>query len=263
MARRRKQTHDPRQLSLFDAMVHHIEQIRKENIQDDMREEARSASSPRDEQRPASVIPASDQQNIQEDRQTRPSRGWFELLGDSPKTMRPLGLNGRGETVYEMENGVRMYSRNPEFMQTVDGDGSTPEELFLQNNHNFLTIQEVAAFRQQHSPSLERQHAGQADKPAGHRKNRTQAGNNRGSKDGGFPNSAYLILDRWALNSPEELKKLEAMGDIPFMVKLYGQQQKEAEALSSETSRQASLRGMSDSEILESMGIDMSLKITG
>ena len=73
----------------------------------------------------------------------------------------------------------------------------------------------------------------------------------------------YSILDRWALNSPEELKKLEAMGDIPFMVKLYGQQQKEAEALSSETSRQASLRGMSDSEILESMGIDMSLKITG
>ena len=175
MARRRKQTHDPRQMSLFDAMVHHIEQIRKENIQDDMREEAQSASSPRDEQRPASVIPASDQQNIQEDRQTRPSRGWFELLGDSPKTMRPLGLNGRGETVYEMENGVRMYSRNPEFMQTVDGDGSTPEELFLQNNHNFLTIQEIAAFRQQHSPSLERQHAGQADKPAGHRKNRTQA----------------------------------------------------------------------------------------
>ena len=52
------------------------------------------------------------------------------------------------------------------------------------------------------------------------------------------------------------------MGDIPFMVKLYGQQQTEAEALSSETSRQASLRGMSDSEILESMGIDMSLKIT-
>ena len=51
MARRRKQTHDPRQLSLFDAMVHHIEQIRKENIQDDMREEAQSASSPRDEQR--------------------------------------------------------------------------------------------------------------------------------------------------------------------------------------------------------------------
>ena len=82
-------------------------------------------------------------------------------------------------------------------------------------------------------------------------------------RSGGYTSLGYSILDRWALNSPEELKKLEAMGDIPFMVKLYGQQQKEAEALSSETARQASLRGMSDWEILESMGIDMSLKITG
>lgn len=82
-------------------------------------------------------------------------------------------------------------------------------------------------------------------------------------RSGGYTSLGYSILDRWALNSPEELKKLEAMGDIPFMVKLYGQQQTEAEALSSETSRQASLRGMSDSEILEGMGIDMSLKITG
>ena len=40
MARRRKQTSDSRQLSLFDIMVSHIEQIREENIQDDIREEA-------------------------------------------------------------------------------------------------------------------------------------------------------------------------------------------------------------------------------
>ena len=165
MARRRKQTHDPRQLSLFDIMANQIEEIREENIQDDMREAARSASSPGGEQRSASAIPASERQNIQEDRQPVPSRDWFELLGNSPKTMTPLGLNGHGETVYEMENGVRMYSPNPEFMQTVDGDGSTPEELFLQNNHNFLTVQEVADFRQQHSLSLERQHAGQAATP--------------------------------------------------------------------------------------------------
>ena len=81
-------------------------------------------------------------------------------------------------------------------------------------------------------------------------------------KTGGFPNSAYLILDRWALNSPEELKTLEAKGKIAFDLKVYGQQQTEARALSSETARLASLRGMSDSEILQSMGIDMSLKIT-
>ena len=82
-------------------------------------------------------------------------------------------------------------------------------------------------------------------------------------RSGIFSSLGYSILDRWALNQPEELKKLEAMGKFDFDLKLYGQQQTEARALSSETARQASLRGMSDSEILESMGIDMSLKITG
>ena len=84
-------------------------------------------------------------------------------------------------------------------------------------------------------------------------------------RSGGYTSLGYSILDRWALNSPEELKKLEAMGnfDFDFDLKLYGQQQTEARALSSETARLASLRGMSDSEILESMGIDMRLKITG
>ena len=79
-------------------------------------------------------------------------------------------------------------------------------------------------------------------------------------RSGGYTSLGYSILDRWALNSPEELK--EAMGNFDFDLKLYGQQQTEARALSSETARLASLRGMSDSEILESMGIDMSLKIT-
>ena len=82
-------------------------------------------------------------------------------------------------------------------------------------------------------------------------------------RSGGYTSLGYSILDRWALNSPEELKMLEAMGKFDFDLKLYGQQQTEARALSSETARQASQRGMSDSEILESMGIDMSLKITG
>lgn len=81
-------------------------------------------------------------------------------------------------------------------------------------------------------------------------------------RSGGYTSLGYSILDRWALNSPEELKKLEAMGNFDFDLKLYGQQQTEARALSSEAARLASLRGMSDSEILESMGIDMSLKIT-
>lgn len=81
-------------------------------------------------------------------------------------------------------------------------------------------------------------------------------------RSGGYTLLGYSILDRWALNSPEELKKLEAKGSIAFDLKVFGQQQTEARALSSETARQASLRGMSDSEILQNMGIDMSLRIT-
>lgn len=32
----------------------------------------------------------------------------------------------------------------------------------------------------------------------------------RAVRGDGFTNSAYLILDRWALNNPDELKQLEA-----------------------------------------------------
>ena len=78
-------------------------------------------------------------------------------------------------------------------------------------------------------------------------------------RSGGYTLRGYSILDRWALNSPDELKKLEAMGHFDFDLKLYGQQQTEARALSSETARQASLRGMSDSEILQSCGVEMNL----
>lgn len=79
---------------------------------------------------------------------------------------------------------------------------------------------------------------------------------------GGYTNTAYLILDRWALNQPEDLKRLEAQGGIAFDLKLYSQQRMEAQALGSESARQAKLRGMSDWEILELAGIDMSLQIT-
>ena len=42
MARRRKQIHDPRQHSLFALMVDTMKEIREENIQADMEEEATS-----------------------------------------------------------------------------------------------------------------------------------------------------------------------------------------------------------------------------
>ena len=40
----------------------------------------------------------------------------------------------------------------------------------------------------------------------------------------GFTNSAYLILDRWALNSPEELKRLEAEGNLAMQIRQDQQQ---------------------------------------
>ena len=74
-----------------------------------------------------------------------------------------------------------------------------------------------------------------------------------------FSNSAYLILDRWALNSPEKLRELEMEGDLALIVRLDQQQSLEKRTLSSESARQASLRGMSDFEILQSCGVEMNL----
>lgn len=78
----------------------------------------------------------------------------------------------------------------------------------------------------------------------------------------GYTNSAYLILDRWALNQPDELRRLEAMGPIDFMLVLSQQQQLEKSVLTSDSGWEASRQGMSDWEILQNGGVDMSLKIT-
>ena len=81
-------------------------------------------------------------------------------------------------------------------------------------------------------------------------------------RSGGYTSLGYSILDRWALDSPEELKRLEALGELDFDLKLYGQQQKETHALNSEAARQMRLNGMSDWEILQSLGIETRLIIT-
>ena len=81
-------------------------------------------------------------------------------------------------------------------------------------------------------------------------------------KTGGFPNSAYLILGRWALNCPDDLKELEARDNLDLMIRLDQQQSLERRILCSETARQASLRGMSDWEILESCGVELNLPTT-
>ena len=81
-------------------------------------------------------------------------------------------------------------------------------------------------------------------------------------RSGGYTNSAYLILDRWALNSPDELKRLEMMGTMDFMVRLDQQETREHRTLTSDTAWEMSRRGMSDWEILEQLGIDTELRTT-
>ena len=76
----------------------------------------------------------------------------------------------------------------------------------------------------------------------------------------GITNSAYLILDRWALNTPELLKALEAKGDHFVMGKLDQQMTLEARTLNSDTAWEMSQRGMSDWEILSELGVDTELR---
>lgn len=80
-------------------------------------------------------------------------------------------------------------------------------------------------------------------------------------RNDGYTPRAYLILDRWALNQPEDLRKLEAMGPIEFMLKLCHQQHVENHLLSSDTAIAARNFGMSDWEILEIEEIDTSLRL--
>ena len=79
---------------------------------------------------------------------------------------------------------------------------------------------------------------------------------------GWFPNSAYLILDRWALNQPDDLRRLEARGEVSFLVTLDQQCTREANVLNSDSAWEASRQGMSDWEILQNAGVDTSLRIT-
>ena len=130
MARRRKQTHDPRQLSFFDLMANQIEEIREENIQDDMREESIPAPAAQVEQEQA--VPAMSLQMEpvkEEERQPEPARTEKPFpfpTNDGDK--RRLGINGRGDSVYELQDGSRMYSPNTAIMQFLDGEKRTPEK---------------------------------------------------------------------------------------------------------------------------------------
>ena len=177
MARRRKQTHDPRQLSLFDAMANQIEEIREENIQDDMREENISIPAAQVEQA-VPAMPLQVEPVKEEVRQPEPARTEKPFpfpTNDGDK--RRLGVNGRGDSVYELQDGSRMYSPNTAIMQFLDGEKRTPEKLFEDGADDYLTIQEISEFT--HTLSLEVQHARQANLSARNRTKGSQARNHQ------------------------------------------------------------------------------------
>ncbi len=78
----------------------------------------------------------------------------------------------------------------------------------------------------------------------------------------GYSKAAYLILDRWALNQPDDLRQLEAMGPMELMLHVSRQASIEHQTLISDSAWKMSQQGMSDWEILEQHGIHTQLIIS-
>lgn len=74
-----------------------------------------------------------------------------------------------------------------------------------------------------------------------------------------FGKAAYSILDRWALNQPELLQKLESQGMTPLNMTVYSQMIDERNTLDSETANDMRISGMTQFEILEVLGVEMKL----
>ena len=210
MARRRKQTHDPRQLSLFDMMANQIEEIRAENIQDDMREESIPASVAQVEQeQTAPAVPEAEPKK-EEESQPEPARKETPFpfpTNDGGK--RRLGFNGRGDSVYELQDGSRMYSPNLDIMQFLDGEKRTPEKLFEAGADDFLTVQEISQFT--HTLPLEVQHARQTNLSSGNRKKGSQARNHKRRAQRGV--HQFGLLDSGSLGAEQPRRTEEAGGD--------------------------------------------------
>lgn len=217
MARRRKQTHDPRQLSLFDVMANQIEEIREENIQDDMREESIPAPAAQVEQEQA--VPAMSLQVEpvkEEERQPEPARTEKPFpfpTNDGDK--RRLGVNGRGDSVYELQDGSRMYSPNTAIMQFLDGEKRTPEKLFEDGADDYLTIQEISEFS--HILSLEAQHARQANLSARNRTKGSQARNHQRREKRRVHQFGLLDSGSLGAEQPRRTKEAGGDGDVGFV----------------------------------------------
>ncbi|WP_046385084.1 hypothetical protein [Pseudomonas veronii] len=60
----------------------------------------------------------------------------------------------------------------------------------------------------------------------------------------------WQILDRWALSSPEQLRKLEADGEVILLGRLLEQQEIEHQVLSSTAGLEQRSRGLAEHEVL-------------
>lgn len=80
-------------------------------------------------------------------------------------------------------------------------------------------------------------------------------------RNASFTNSAYLILDRWALNNPDELKALEERGELALLVRLDQQETIEKQILCSDSGWLSSRQGMTDFEILRQAEIETDLRL--
>lgn len=192
MARPRKQKYDPGQLTLFDIMAGHIENIRAENIQADLEEEKSQAA------QPGEAVA----ENLVHD----------GAQHDSSLPYVRLGVNSKGEAVYEMNGGGRMTSRNPELMQALDGDKDTPSVLYSRGKHHYLTVEEVAAFAPKDTFTLEAHHARQTNKPAGNSQPRTQARNDTRSKARGVHQFSLLDLGSVGAEQPGRVESPGSTG---------------------------------------------------
>ena len=222
MARRRKQTHDPRQLSLFDAMANQIEQIRAENIQDDMREESIPAPAVQtEEEQSVPAVPLLAETENEKERQPEPARPEpareekpFPFPTNDGDSMKRLGVNGKGDSVYELQDGSRMYSPNLNIMQFIDGEKRKPEKLYEAGADDYLTIQELSHFT--HTLPLEVQHARQTKLSAGNRKKSSQARNHQRRAQRGLHQFGLFDSGPLGAEQPRRVEKAGSNGGHPL-----------------------------------------------
>jgi hypothetical protein len=70
-----------------------------------------------------------------------------------------------------------------------------------------------------------------------------------------FHACSWKILDRWAFNSPEKLRLLEADGEVVLLGRLLEQQVLEHEALSSTAGSDHRNQGLTEHEVLTLYGV--------